>query len=111
MEGFAGQCRAWFPPSAVLVQTAPGGPPRVLTLLISAILCGCIHMSIYTRACFQDINLDLDFGTQRIRNKHCMIVRLVRGFYVQRIFQAFSVCAPIGCIALIWAGFRVWPCL
>ena len=111
MEGFADQCRAWCPPSAVLVQKAPGGPPRVSTLLISAILCGCIHMSIYTRACVQDINLDLDSGTQRIRNKHCMIVRIVRGFYAQRIFQAFSVCASIGCIALIWTAFRVWPCL
>ena len=112
MEGFANQCRAWCPHSAVQELKASGGPLRIVTIAYQRnLMCRYLYFYIYTRACFQDINLDLDFGTQRIRNTHCMIVRIVRVFYVQRIFQAFSVCAPIGCIALIWVGFRVWPCL
>ena len=38
----------------------------------------------------------LDFGTQRIRNKHCMIVQIVRGFFM------FSVFSSVECMRVDW---------
>ena len=112
MEGVADQCRAWCPHSAVLALKAPGGPFRVFNIAYQRyLMCRYLYFYIYTRACFQDIIMDFDVWTRAVRNKHCMIVRIVDRFYIQRACQGCSVCVSIGCIASIWTGLHVSSCL